>query len=211
MWEDESRSQVGYNEEMFEGDAPSDAPLQPAAPHPAGQEPLSLLERQLAPGEQLVWWGQPKKLHGPRSGMQRLFAVVFLGFACFWEVTALQALFVGGLFGVIFPLFGIPFILVGVKMLFPGLGASRHLRRTVYGVTTRRAVVVNGGQVTAWDLDAVTSVEKFYYKDGTGDLVMSNGQVEHYYHNGHSRTRAVTLTFYGLTDVDAAEAALRVR
>ena len=78
MWEDEKRNQVGYNEEMFEGDAPSGAPLQPAAPHPAGQEPLSLLERQLAPGEQLVWWGQPKKLHGPRSGMQRLFAVVFL-------------------------------------------------------------------------------------------------------------------------------------
>lgn len=211
MWEDENRNSVGYNEEMFEGDAPSDEPRQPAPARPAGQDPAALLQRQLAPGEQLVWWGQPKKVHGPRSGMQKMFAVVFLAFACFWEVSALQALFVGGVFGVIFPLFGIPFIVVGLKMLFPGLGASRRLRQTVYGVTTLRAISVCGGQVTAWDLDAVTSVEKFYYQDGTGDLVLSNGQVEHYYHNGHSHTRAVTLTFFGLTDVDAAEAALRAR
>lgn len=64
---------------------------------------------------------------------------------------------------------------------------------------------MSGGRVTAWDLDAVTSVEKFYYPDGTGDLVLSNGQVEHYWHNGHSHTRGVTLTFHGLSDVDAAE------
>ena len=195
MWEDENRNSVGYNEEMFEGDAPSDEPRQPALARPAGQDPAALLQRQLAPGEQLVWWGQPKKVHGPRSGMQKMCAVVFLAFACFWEASALQALFVGGVFGVIFPRFGIPFIVVGLKMLFPGLGASRRLRQTVYGVTTLQAISVCGGQVTAWDLDAVTSVEKFYYKDGTGDLVLSNGQVEHYYHNGHSHTRAVTLTF----------------
>lgn len=211
MWEDENRSPVGYNEEMFEGDAPSDEPSQAALAHPAGRDPSDLLRRQLAPGEQLVWWGQPKKLHGPRGGMQKLFAVVFLAFACFWEASALQALFVGGVFGVIFPLFGIPFIVIGLKMLFPGLGASRRLRQTVYGVTTLRAISVCGGRVTAWDLDAVTSVEKFYYTDGTGDLVLSNGQVEHYWHNGHSHTRGVTLTFCGLTDVDAAEAALHAR
>lgn len=211
MLEDENRSSVGYNEEMFEGDAPSDEPLRAAPARPAGQDPAALLQRQLAPGEQLVWWGQPKKLHGPRGGMQKLFAVVFLAFACFWEVSALQALFVGGVFGAIFPLFGIPFIVVGLKMLFPGLGASRRLSRTAYGVTTRRAIAVSGGRVTAWDLDSVTSVEKFYYPDGTGDLVLSNGQVEHYWHNGHSHTRGVTLTFHGLSDVDAAEAALRAR
>ena len=100
MLEDENRSSVGYNEEMFEGDAPSDEPLSAAPARPAGQDPAALLQRQLAPGEQLVWWGQPKKLHGPRGGMQKLFAVVFLAFACFWEVSALQALFVGGVFGV---------------------------------------------------------------------------------------------------------------
>lgn len=209
MWNKRDESQTGYNEEMF-GTERGAAPEPSSYPDEAAADDLrALLERQLAPGEQLLWWGRPLKFHGPQRGMQRMFAVVFLIFACFWELQALQALFVGGLFGLIFPLFGIPFILVGLKMLFPGIGAARRLQQTVYGITTRRAIEVSGGRVTAWDLDAVTSVEKFYYKDGTGDLLLSNGQLQHYYHNGHSHSRAVKLTFYGLADVDAAEAALR--
>lgn len=211
MREEKDSGPVGYNEEMFEGDAPSDGPAAvPPAGRPAADAACALLERQLAPGEQLLWQGRPLKLHGPRGGFQKMFAVVFLAFACFWEVGALQALGAGPM-GLIFPLFGIPFILVGLKMLFPGLGAGPRLRQTVYGITTRRAIAVSRGRVTAWDRDAVTSVEKFYYADGTGDLVLSNGQLEHYYHNGHSHTRAVTLVFAGLADVDAAEAALRSR
>lgn len=211
MWEDENQGPVGYNREMFEGEAPSGDQGREARPRAAGPDPLALLQRQLGPGEQLVWWGQPQKLHGPRGGMQKMFAGVFLAFACFWEVGALQALSVGGVLGLVFPLFGVPFIVIGLKMLFPGLGAARRLRQTAYGVTTRRAIAVSGGRVAAWDLDSVASVEKFYYPDGTGDLVLSNGRVEHYWHNGHSHTRGVTLTFFGLSDVDAAEAALRAR
>lgn len=210
MWEEKDSGPVGYNEEMFEGEAPSgEGAAAPPAAH-APDDAVALLERQLAPGERLLWRGRPLKLHGPRGGFPKLFAVVFLGFACFWELGALQALSAGPL-GLVFPLFGIPFILVGLKMLFPGLGAARRLRGTVYGITDRRAIAVSLGRVTAWDLDAVTGVEKLYYPDGTGDLVLSNGQVEHYWHNGHSHTRGVTLTFAGLPDVDAAEAALRSR
>lgn len=209
MWEDKDRAAVGYNEEMFEGEAPADEPR--AQPEHADEaDARALLERQLAPGEQLLWWGRPLKLHGPRGGFPKLFAVVFLGFACFWELSALQALAAGPL-ELIFPLFGIPFILVGLKMLFPGLGASRRLRQTAYGITGQRAIEVSRGRVTAWDLDAVTSVEKLYYPDGTGDLILSNGQVEQYYRNGHRHIRGVTMTFAGLADVDAAEAALRGR
>lgn len=211
MWEEKDSGPVGYNEEMFEGETPSnELPAAPQAGRPAVNDAGTLLQCQLAPGERLLWQGRPLKLHGPRGGFQKMFAVVFLGFACFWEVGALQALSAGPL-GLVFPLFGIPFILVGLKMLFPGLGAARRLRGTVYGITDRRAIAVSLGRVTAWDLDAVTGVEKLYYPDGTGDLVLSNGQVEHYWHNGHSHTRGVTLTFAGLPDVDAAEAALRSR
>ena len=212
MWGDKERGQVGYNEEMFEGDAPQAEPTPREDRATADEQAFarSLLQRQLAAGERLRWQGSPMKLHGPRGGMQKMFAAVFLGFACFWEVMALQALAVGPM-GLFFPLFGIPFILVGLKLFFPGLGAGRRLRSTVYAVTDRRAIEVSRGRVTSWDLDALTSVEKYYYQDGTGDLVLSNDQVEHYRHNGHTHTRPVTLTFYGLADVDAAEAALRGR
>lgn len=210
MWEDRDNSSVGYNEEMF-GESPTPRPQQETQFRPAMDDVQALLARQLAPGERLLWSGRPQKLHAP-GGMGRIFAVFFLGFACFWELMALQTLSLGaGLIGIIFPLFGIPFILVGLKMLFPNLLGGRRIQNTVYAITDQRALIVTNGRVNAWELDSVQGVEKRYYKDGTGDLVLSNGRVETYYHNGHTHSRNVTMEFSGLADVDAAEAALRSR
>ena len=210
MTNKKDKSPVGYNEEMF-GES---APVELETPNQSGEtaDPSkSLLDRQLAPDERLLWWGKPQKLHGPR-GTGMVFGVLFLGFSCFWEVMALQIVAFGaGPIGLIFPLFGLPFIFAGMKMLFPGLMSGGRLRDTVYAITDRRALVVTHEQVTAWELDTVQSVEKHYYKDGTGDLVLSNGRVETYYRNGHTRTRNITMEFFGLMDVDAAEAALRDR
>ena len=104
MWNEQDKSSVGYNEEMF-GESP--AAGREAAEQPRPRETTgaaqALLERQIAPGERLLWSGRPQKLHGPR-GAGRLFAVFFLGFACFWELMALQTLTLGaGLFGILFP------------------------------------------------------------------------------------------------------------
>ena len=126
MWNEQDKSSVGYNEEMF-GESPAagrEAAEQPRPRETTGAAQV-LLERQIAPGERLLWSGRPQKLHGPR-GAGRLFAVFFLGFACFWELMALQTLTLGaGPFGILFPLFGIPFILVGIKLLFPQVGGPR--------------------------------------------------------------------------------------
>lgn len=210
MWEDRENSSVGYNEEMF-GESPAAGRQEENQSHPVPDDLQALLARQLTPGERLLWCGKPQRLHAP-GGMGRIFAVFFLGFACFWELMALQTVALGaGLFGVVFPLFGIPFILVGLKMLFPNLFGGRRIQNTVYAITDQRALIVTSGRVNAWDLDSVQGVEKRYYKDGTGDLVLSNGRVETYYRNGHTHSRNVTLEFSGLADVDAAEAALRSR
>lgn len=211
MWNEQDKSSVGYNEEMF-GESPAagrEAETQPR-PREATGAAQALLERQIAPGERLLWSGRPQKLHGPR-GMGRLFAVFFLGFACVWELMALQSLALGaGLFGLVFPLFGIPFILVGIKMLFPQVGGPKP-EEIAYAITDQRVLVVTKGRVSSWELDSIRGVEKRYYQDGTGDLILSNGQVETYYRNGHTRHRNITMEFSGLADVDAAEAALRGR
>lgn len=211
MWNEQDKSSVGYNEEMF-GELP--AAGREAAEQPRPRETTgaaqALLERQIAPGERLLWSGRPQKLHGPR-GAGRLFAVFFLGFACFWELMALQTLTLGaGLFGILFPLFGIPFILVGIKLLFPQVGGPKP-EEIAYAITDQRVLVVTRGRVSSWELDSIRGVEKRYYQDGTGDLILSNGQVETYYRNGHTRHRNITMEFSGLADVDAAEAALRGR
>ena len=211
MWNEQDKSSVGYNEEMF-GESPAvgrEAAEQPRPRETTGAA-QALLERQIAPGERLLWSGRPQKLHGPR-GAGRLFAVFFLGFVCFWELMALQTLTLGaGLFGILFPLFGIPFILVGIKMLFPQVGGPKP-EEIAYAITDQRVLVVTKGRVSSWELDSIRGVEKRYYQDGTGDLILSNGQVETYYRNGHTRHRNITMEFSGLADVDAAEAALRGR
>lgn len=206
------REEKGYNEEMF-GEEPSASVTEAPQPREVQTGPDALLARQLRPGERLLWQGRPLKAHSRMRGpFGKMFALVFFGFACVWELMALQSLGWGfSPFQLIFPLFGIPFLLVGLKMLFPGLLAGRKLRQTVYAITDQRALVVTDGRVVAWPLDTVCGVEKYYYKDGTGDLVLSNGQVEHYRSNGHYHTRNVTLDFSGIPDVDAAEAALQNR
>lgn len=213
MWQERENSSVGYNEEMFgEPSSPmqQEPEQEPPRPRAAASDAQALLARQLAPGERLLWSGSPKKLHGPR-GAGKLFAVFFLGFACFWELMALQTLTAGaGIFGIVFPLFGIPFILVGIKLLFPQVGGPKP-EEIVYAVTDQRVLVVTRGRVSSWELDSVQGVEKRYYPDGTGDLILSNGQVETYYRNGHTHHRNITMEFSGLADVDAAEAALRSR
>ena len=128
MWQERENSSVGYNEEMFgEPSSPvqQEPEQEPPRPRAAAGDAQALLARQLAPGERLLWSGSPKKLHGPR-GAGKLFAVFFLGFACFWELMALQTLTAGaGVFGIVFPLFGIQFSLVGIQLLFPQGGGPK--------------------------------------------------------------------------------------
>ena len=90
MWQERENSSVGYNEEMFgEPSSPvqQEPEQEPPRPRAAAGDAQALLARQLAPGERLLWSGSPKKLHGPR-GAGKLFAVFFLGFACFWELIS---------------------------------------------------------------------------------------------------------------------------
>ena len=63
--------------------------------------------------------------------------------------------------------------------------------------------------MTAWPLSSVEGVEKRYYKDGTGDLVLGNGQTAPPGTTAALTPHSVTMDFLGLADVDAAEAALR--
>ena len=202
--------QPGYNQEMFEkptpGRAGQSAPCrEQAAPAPAAQ----LLERQLAPGETMLWQGAPQKLHSRMRGPAgRLFGFVWLGFACFWTVTAFTMTAGAGLFGVVFPAFGLVFVLVGVNMVFPQLFGGLYKHKVQYAVTDRRALAVTGSRVQSWTLESIVSVSKQYYPDGTGDLILENGQVRAVRHNGHMGYHNVTLEFLGVADVDAAEAAL---
>jgi len=75
-----------------------------------------------------------------------------------------------------FPLFGVPFILVGFGMLSGPIWAYRKALKTVYVVTNRRAITLDGGRTVAirsYPPDRLADVYRKERKDGTGDVLIS--------------------------------------
>ena len=141
------------------------------------------LDRYLDPGEKLVWSGQPKQ--GVRLQAFDLFLIpfslVWAGFAFFWEATVLGLVPLQGgptrdnhppLF---FALWGIPFCLIGLYFVvgrFFGDAASR--RRTWYGVTDKRVIVLKSGfstNINSIDYINLTNLNLVERKDNSGDIL----------------------------------------
>ncbi len=102
-----------------------------------GMDPLRAVRPYLYSGEEVLWTGHPYRsvpYRIPVAGA--VFSIFWLGFAVFWTVSASA---VGGAFG----LFGLPFIGVGCILVYSmTIGERKKLRRTVYAVTDRRAIIL---------------------------------------------------------------------
>src|SRR6476659_2074117 len=99
-------------------------------------DPPPIINRELTPGERLLWSGQP--LPGIRLRASDAFVIPFsilwCGFALFWEFTAVTK---GAPF--FFMLWGIPFVLAGLYFVFGRFFIDAGTReRTYYGVTSDR-------------------------------------------------------------------------
>lgn len=111
-------------------------------------EPLSGLavhdeiRRELSSGEQVLWWGQPK-----RGFVLRASDAFVIPFALLW--TAFSG---SWLFAVVssdapwtMALFGVPFLGLGLYMLVGRFWVEAKQRaRTFYAVTSQRVVIVSG-------------------------------------------------------------------
>ena len=130
--------------------------IDPSIPAPLAAK----VERELERGEAVVWIGMPKPtFFSPRSTGAFLFAIPWTAFALFW--TAGAAGFQVPKFnqGVdLFPLFGVPFVLIGFAMLSTPLWVYRNSFKTVYVITDRRAITIEGGWSTT--IPAVRSGEQ---------------------------------------------------
>lgn len=170
------------------------------------------LLRELDEGEELLWVGQPVPAKMLKKALpSTLFAIPWTAFAVFWTVGAATG---GGLFG----LFGVPFILIGLGMFATPLWAWRDAQRTVYALTTRRALVLAPSslslspvksvlQVTSFPRSELATLSRTEASDGSGDLVFH--EVTRTDSEGSSRTER--RGFLAVADVQRVERLLRAR
>jgi hypothetical protein len=132
----------------------------------------------LEPGETLQWTGQPRKgiIFRHSDAMAIPFSVLWCGFACFWEASAL------GLTGfksghgapLLFKLWGIPFVVTGIYVVV-GRFIDDAWRRshTYYAVTNFRVLIVERRlnlKVTSLALENLPFIERTMSGNDEGSL-----------------------------------------
>jgi len=141
-------------------------------------ELAALVGAELEAGERIAWVGQPDpRRFAWASVFAVLFAIPWTAFAIFWMCGAAgfkMPTFQHG--WDLFPLFGLPFVLVGFGMLSTPYWLRRKAQRTVYVITDRRAVILDGGwwrsiTVRSFSPDRLKDLRRVQRPDGSGDLL----------------------------------------
>ncbi len=125
----------------------------------------------LRPGERLLWSGRPVMRRFVMRGSVLLipFTLLWLAFAVFWEASVLGSKAPG-----IFALWGIPFVAIGLYVAFGRfLVAGREARRTIYGLTDERVLIIGGAfsvRITELLLRTLPSPTLESGSDGVGTI-----------------------------------------
>jgi hypothetical protein len=146
---------------------------------PLNPESQLAIQSELGSNERLLWANQPK----PGFALHREdvflipFSLLWGGFAIFWEMG------VAGLWGnatrsgpvsSFMVLWGVPFVLVGQYFIWGRfIYASWKKKRTYYGVTDRRVIVIQNAwskQVTSAYIDTLPTLIKESGRNGSGTL-----------------------------------------
>jgi hypothetical protein len=130
--------------------------------------------RELAPHEQLLWWGRPRQGFVLRASDAYIipFSFLWAGFAVFWEtiVNVSRA-------PLLFRLWGIPFVLAGLYITVGRFYVDAKTRAgTFYGITNERALIVSGRKqrkVKSYQLRTLSDVTLTEASRGQGTITLS--------------------------------------
>lgn len=128
----------------------------------------------LLTGERLLWTGQPKQglTLSARDGFLIPFSLLWGGFAIFWNIAVwtfpASSSDEPDLF---FKLFGLPFLIVGIYLIIGRFFHDAAIRKkTFYGVSDQRVLVVRGSRITSLDIDRLPRLEFSENRDGSGTI-----------------------------------------
>jgi hypothetical protein len=152
----------------IERDGKSDAP----------ERARNVLRTVLGHGDALSWAGQPRpwRMAWETSWLHFLMGFPFTGFALYWESRALDSTGATGSATGFFPLIGLLFVGAGLGLLLSPLWAYWKARRTYFGLTKDRAIIL-----TLFPMRSVHSFaagqlqERQYFEraDGSGSIVFT--------------------------------------
>ena len=139
-----------------------------------------IVDRELKPHEVIQWIGQPiPKFFTSDLITAVLFGIPWTTFSLFWVwgATGFGSLLTQGLTPLLlFPLFGVPFVLIGFGMLSLPIRTRQLALQTVYVITDRRAISIEGGKssiIQSYSPQQLKVVYRQENKDGTGNVIFT--------------------------------------
>lgn len=171
------------------------------------------IDNELQPGEFIRWIEQPvARFFTAHSIFSVLFGIPWTSFAIFWMWGALgfklPDLKAGLLPHHLFALFGVPFVLIGFGLLSSPIWVWQVARETVYLVTNKRAISIQGGASTtirSYLPDRLKDVYRKERSDGTGDVIISIRQ----WKDSDGDRRSEEIGFFGIRSPQEVEKMLR--
>ena len=170
---------------------------------------LSIAQREMRPGERLIWADRPAPRRLALAGIPiMLFGAVFGGFALFWIAGAASMTPADSGAFAFFPLFGVPFLLVGLGIMLTPVWIWLGAKKTVYAISSDRLVIIKGNRVQSFEADEIDELERRERADGTGDVIF-NRQLVRSHSRHHGRTRERKIGFFGIPEVRRVEDEIR--
>ena len=136
------------------------------------------IRQRLAPGEALLWHGQPRQglMLRPADALLIPFSLLWAGFAFYWEWSVLQTDAPWW-----FVVWGIPFMLMGLYIVIGRFFIdARQRARTAYALTPERVLIVRSGargrgEVQSFTLGTLADLKLTERADGSGSIVLGRG------------------------------------
>lgn len=161
---------------------------------------FSFCNAYMLPGEYVLWKGRPEKgnVLTKRELTMLPFALLWTGFAVFWEYFAIRSS--GSLF---FCLWGMPFVCIGLYMLFGQFIYKAYLRdKTFYVVTNQKLMIKWGKKLQVYTAGDLPPMNIVFHKNGNGTILFEN-----VWYAGNRR-RSGVFSLDNLPDVVQAQNAL---
>jgi hypothetical protein len=171
------------------------------------------IDQELEAGETIEWMDQPiPRFFTLVSITAFLFGIPWTAFALFWMWLALGAEIPDFSQGLepqhILSLFGLPFVFIGLGMLSSPFWTWRKAKNTVYLITNRRAICIEGGwysTIRSYYPDRLHNLYRKEKSDGSGDVVIAIRR----WRDSNRYQRIQELGFLGIRNPQEAERMLQ--